>query len=381
MVPGPFERKPMPGDFFRLPAEAVGAMLDAARAHRLGQGLGSERPPPEHDDASVILIQNDTGSALQANQVVGLNNPIFQPVGDERLQTFRQIIGMQGVIPSVPDHTGLFAVTLEPIPSECIGQAVVSGPVAVMIDVQDADDQWADVAGGITGHLTSGPSGSAQILWKQAGTGPLWAIVRLGAGLGAHKLLSASHPDTLATESDQPAVGDLVRGVLNGDARLWARLARGSARQALRVTADGSDIEWGMAGGLPGSGSGITWGLYWIDVTQAGSITLLEEDCSDGRAMILLPPWSETGPPSTFSEDGYSSGGGAESWIWHGHQQEKVEHTLWSGGAGQGTIDRLIIAATTSYLRFTCDSFDCQHQVMFLLGMTEGGLEAPTHVI
>ena len=48
------------------------------------------------------------------------------------------------------------------------------------IDVQDEEDEYADVADAEAGRLKSGLRGAAQILWKESGTGEKWAVVRVG---------------------------------------------------------------------------------------------------------------------------------------------------------------------------------------------------------
>jgi hypothetical protein len=44
---------------------------------------------------------------------------------------------------------------------------------------EDAAD-FAEIADGVTSLLAACPSGSAQVLWREGGTGAQWAVVKLG---------------------------------------------------------------------------------------------------------------------------------------------------------------------------------------------------------
>jgi len=68
-----------------------------------------------------------------------------------------------------------------------------------------------------------------------AGTDPIWAALPAG---GAHNLLSATHPDTVAAAAVR---GDLVVGSAVPD---WQRFARGAANQVLRMNPAGTDPAW-----------------------------------------------------------------------------------------------------------------------------------------
>jgi hypothetical protein len=155
------------------------------REHRMGNLAPDLQERSAGDDLSVILVKNTSGGALPRYAVVGLDEPIIDPAGgDEALATFQGHPGLCVVVPVDPDHVGRFAVLLEPVGDRGLGTAAVAGVVPVRLDVQDAGDGWAEVADGIIASLKTGPAGSAQILWKQAGTGPLWGMVRLGANGG-----------------------------------------------------------------------------------------------------------------------------------------------------------------------------------------------------
>jgi len=203
--------KRRPGDGIALPAEAINALLDVARAHREGELAppeGGFEPPA----SGLVLIQNQTGSALLANQVVGLDDAIIPPSSDDAIATFRQVIGLKGVVPTA-DHKALFAVLLEPLLPGAIGVGAAAGAVPVMVNVSDETHEAADVAEGIVGHLQSQASGGAKVLWRQPGTGLVWAVVRLGDGSNAS---APADPYLLL-----PAAGDFETEEAQTD--IWAR--------------------------------------------------------------------------------------------------------------------------------------------------------------
>jgi len=166
-----------------IPAGAYNAFIDAAM-DLANRRLNATRGNPGRGGAVGVLISNQTGGDLDAFSVVGLGTPIFQPnVEDaEVTETFKQQAGFNGVIPADPTHVGKFAVLREPIPSGAIGQAMIAGVTAARVNFTDADHGYAEVADGVSAYLASGATGSAKVLWKEAGTGTLWAIVLLGVG-------------------------------------------------------------------------------------------------------------------------------------------------------------------------------------------------------
>jgi hypothetical protein len=90
----------------------------------------------------------------------------------------------EGVTPAVPDHLGKFAVLLEPADDGRVARAWIAGVVTVLVDVLDDGDTYADVKDGSVAELESAGYGSAQMLWREGGTGSQWAVVRLGNATG-----------------------------------------------------------------------------------------------------------------------------------------------------------------------------------------------------
>ncbi|MBE3133087.1 MAG: hypothetical protein IMZ55_06415 [Acidobacteria bacterium] len=200
---GPFgTRNVQPGDAAPRGADALNAMLEVARAHRLGQLAGSQGPPEAVPSPGLIFVQLPASSGnLPALSVLALREPIFAPDNEARQITFSTTVGFNVAVPAAADvGTGKFVISWAPIRDAELGQAWPAGVVPCHITVTDANHGFADVTADTTAFLTSGASGPAQILWKEAGTGLKWAVVRLGT--------KTSEPFTVKVEKDGGVAGD-----------------------------------------------------------------------------------------------------------------------------------------------------------------------------
>ncbi len=166
-------------------------MVGAAREYaeqQFGGGL-SQRSP----DVQTILIKNDSGSDVDAFDVLGVGGMTIEPSDIASAGTFnphlwRQNLCILGKKPNTTTptpnylHIGNFAILREPIANGAFGRAVVSGLSIVQLDVQYADHPYADIAHDTT-RLTTNWYGAAQILFKQKVTATTpnewWALVRL----------------------------------------------------------------------------------------------------------------------------------------------------------------------------------------------------------
>jgi hypothetical protein len=179
------------GELLRIAAGDYNAFVDAARANRARQGGrgGPGTPGPGGPDSTIVLVRNDTGEDLDRFDVVGLSLTIggVWPTPDDNEDGF--LSGgtfFLGELPDVAKHVGRFAVLTAALPKDAIGPAQIAGITPAWVNVQDADDWYADIDDGEHETLRSGPSGSAQLLYKSAaGTGIMWCLARLGhcAGL------------------------------------------------------------------------------------------------------------------------------------------------------------------------------------------------------
>lgn len=167
------------GQRLKIPAGQANAWTDAALAHRRRQGNRStsfeSRPP----DVGLILIRNNSGEAVPRGGVLGIGDAIINP--DDNLTGFLSEIAVEGELPTTADHTGKFAILLEPLGEGKIGRAVASGDVPALVAVESGEEDWGfvDVSEGDVGAVRMATTGGAQILWKESGTGEVWAYVRI----------------------------------------------------------------------------------------------------------------------------------------------------------------------------------------------------------
>jgi len=135
----------------------------------------------QYRQGSLVKVYNDTGGNLARFSVVGLGDPIFTPTDSE--DAFLAEVTFRGHQPSSAD-IGKFAVLFEPALDGQVVRAFVAGVVQVQVDVANTADTCCD-AGTSSDNLVSSSTGSAQMLWKEGGTGVQWAIIRFGISCGA----------------------------------------------------------------------------------------------------------------------------------------------------------------------------------------------------
>lgn len=174
-------KKVQSGQPLVIPASAYNAFVDAAvdfrqRTAHLGQGA-----QPSSQQASIVLVRNDSGSNQNRLAVLGIDTPIIDPATN--LNEFKKRVALSCVTPTADTHEGKFVVLAEPIASGKIGRAYAAGvcPVQLLVIDEDAAEyEYADIFDGVAGGLFASPSGSASILWKEEGTGVKWAVIRFG---------------------------------------------------------------------------------------------------------------------------------------------------------------------------------------------------------
>ncbi len=176
-------RKVKSGDPLTIPATAYNAMLDAALAN-LRQ---PNRPAPVRGDQGVhVLVQNETGYALEQFEVLGIEGPVFNP--REQADAFQQTPVLRGVVPA-KRHEGKFVVMQEATSPGGVARACISGLTVARVYVPEPEEgkdftppKACDVGEGYTFDLTGASTGGASILWIENGTGPKWALIRIGHG-------------------------------------------------------------------------------------------------------------------------------------------------------------------------------------------------------
>lgn len=169
------------GDPLDIKAPTWNAMLEAAQAHQSRMQGGGAPGTARVITPDVVDVYNDSGTGVGAFEVLGVDDVLVAPSAD--LQQFVNRPCLRGVAPT-EEHAGKFVVTTNAIPAGGIGRAVVLGATVCKVDMQAADDRYADVYAGDTTKLKSGTTGPARILHVEAGTGVQWAVVRIDGGRG-----------------------------------------------------------------------------------------------------------------------------------------------------------------------------------------------------
>lgn len=139
-------------------------------------------PPPVTPTPQIVYVRNNSGEYRARFDVLGLDDPYFDPAVTEDLEAFKSRLYFDGVTPVSGAHEGRFGILQHSLPAGATGPAVVAGPVVCTVDVQDAAQQYCEIDDDNPVDLISDWGGSARILWKESGTGQVWAVVLLGAG-------------------------------------------------------------------------------------------------------------------------------------------------------------------------------------------------------
>lgn len=107
----------------------------------------------------VVKVHNTTGVDLAPRQIGGIDAHTFP---DDPAN-----IAITIVEPEAGVHDGKFVVTLEEIPDDTIGRAVLVGAALCTIALNDENHQFARIADGDVEKLESSPAGMARILWRE----------------------------------------------------------------------------------------------------------------------------------------------------------------------------------------------------------------------
>lgn len=181
-------KKVRPGEPLRIPAGTFNTFIDTARDY-LNRTHGIGRGPVAGAvalDTGTVLVRNDTGVDVDRFGVLGVDSIVIAPTDNPDEFKSRPILSV--VTPVIPGaHSENFVVLAEPLPHEAteadrpIGQAVIDGVTVAVVNVQHADHECAVPVNGTRTNFNSAAIGPVRIIYKEAGTGYKWALVRLGA--------------------------------------------------------------------------------------------------------------------------------------------------------------------------------------------------------
>ena len=154
--------------------EVLQTLERMARREMSGQNSGSVESI--RSGQRFVRIRNETDQDLARWSVLGLSGVVITP--ETNSPEFEAGPVFKGVNPTSA-HIGKYAVLQEPLAAGAIGRAVVSGDTVCRVQVNSALHGFAEITPGITSKLTSGVSGTAQILFAESTLGPGLAYVRL----------------------------------------------------------------------------------------------------------------------------------------------------------------------------------------------------------
>lgn len=170
-------RKVSSGESVEFNADQWNSFIDAARAERARKHSTTSRESASFKQGSIIRVLNESGSNLSRYSVSGLVQPIFLP--SENLDSFQSEVMFRIGAPS-STSPGKFCILIDPLGIGNIARAMVAGVCQVKVNIVNTSHIWAECATGITANLVSGATGSAEMIWKESGTGVKWAVVRIG---------------------------------------------------------------------------------------------------------------------------------------------------------------------------------------------------------
>jgi len=170
-------RKVKPGDPLVIRAADWNQFVDAVEFVKgVGQGTAGQWGRIL-SDRDVMLVKNSTGGDLDRFGVMSITGVTFTPTDNP--DGFKNAPALVGQTPS-GDQAGDFVIALTPIKSGAFGPCVMSGLTVAYLDVIDAAHKYADTKSADKAKLRTYDTGRAQIVWAESGTGPKWAVVRVG---------------------------------------------------------------------------------------------------------------------------------------------------------------------------------------------------------
>ena len=213
-------------------------MLREWRRGRVTFGsVGSHDPQP----SSVVYVKNISANDVTPGDVLGLGEPIIAP--SDSVAEFQASLGFQGSIPSSSTpHYGKYGVVQEAArKTDGFCRCVIAGLTFVKLNITHADDDYCEIANGVTTYLTTGALGSSRILWKSSGTGSSdkWGLIRVGDPSGEILVYNATGSAIAAASSGTATVYEGTAGsetstgqtltVYNRTSVSWANGKFGSA--------------------------------------------------------------------------------------------------------------------------------------------------------
>ncbi len=176
-------RKVRAGDPLVIPAATFNAFVDVAQDYQGRQRSTTQDSAPNWRQTGIVPIRNDSDADRARFDVLGISGPVITPTANA--DAFKERVALKGIVPTAA-HVGRFVVLLEPAVKGAIVRAVAAGVTIARVKMNAESHVLADVASDQAGHLHSGVTGSAALLWvePEADRDPdpavAWTIAKLG---------------------------------------------------------------------------------------------------------------------------------------------------------------------------------------------------------
>lgn len=161
------------GQALSISARTWNKFVDAANAFSNSKLSSKES---KFSKTTYIFVQNNSGQLINEFEVLGIEG-IINDMSDEEVFLNSDLI-YNGKIPN-DDQDEIFCIAQEPIGTDEIGLAILTGVSKCRISIEDSEHVFAGIASGNKEYLKSSNDGSAKILWADDSAGPTNGVVLL----------------------------------------------------------------------------------------------------------------------------------------------------------------------------------------------------------
>lgn len=174
-------RKVVAGEPVAFSAATWNALTEGARAAQTRRHDVAPGPAASQASGNWLRVRNDSGDDLARFSILGITGIVYSAADNEA--EFFNAPTLTGDTPGT-SHVGKFVVLQQPLRAGGIGWAAVAGLTVCRLHVYDTAHKFAEVSPSNADKLLSVAGGSARIIYQDAGTGEVQALVRLADGGG-----------------------------------------------------------------------------------------------------------------------------------------------------------------------------------------------------